>query len=132
MISRMSVELPAPPPLTDEDRAFVAGYDPRAFPPIAVTVDIVILTIDRGELCVLLVRRGGPPYRGLWALPGGFVREREDLVVAAARELHEETAIGRPDPPAEAESVPGIHLEQLGTYGAPERDPGAHGPRACG
>ena len=99
-------------PLSDEDRAFVATYDPRAFPPIAVTVDMAIFTIDNGELSLLLVRRGGPPYRGHWALPGGFVRSDEDLDTAAARELHEDTNL-RPE----------AHLEQLRTYGAPNRDP---------
>jgi 8-oxo-dGTP diphosphatase len=99
-------------PLTDQDRAFIETYDPRAFPPIAVTVDIVILTVHSGELAVLLIRRGVPPYQGLWALPGGFVRTDEDLDVAAARELAEETG-----------TTPRAHLEQLRTYGAPGRDP---------
>jgi 8-oxo-dGTP diphosphatase len=107
-----AAEIPAAPPLTDEDRAYLETYDPRAFPPVAVTVDIVIFTIEQGELSVLLVRRGVPPYRGLWALPGGFVRTDEDLEAAAARELREETDVR-----------PGAHLEQLGSYGTPGRDP---------
>ena len=80
---------------------------------IAVTVDIVVLTIRAGRLCVLLVERGAEPFAGSWALPGGFVHDDEDLEVAAARELMEETGI---------ESFSG-HLEQLRTYGAPDRDP---------
>jgi 8-oxo-dGTP diphosphatase len=101
-----------PPALTDDDRAFIEAYDPREFPPAAVTVDIVIFTVDMGELSVLLVRRGQPPYRGHWALPGGFVRTGEDLDAAAARELREEAGV-----------LPNAHLEQLRSYGAPDRDP---------
>ena len=52
------------------------GYDIGQFPPFAVTVDVVILTVLDGELHVLLVRRGGEPYAGAWALPGGFKTAR--------------------------------------------------------
>ena len=99
-----------------DDEEFLAGYDPRAFPPVAVTVDVVALTIRDGALDVLLVQRGVPPFTGQWALPGGFVRsgaDEEDLDEAAVRELAEETG-----------QHPGrIHLEQLATYGTPGRDP---------
>lgn len=84
--------------------------DPPRYPPFAVTVDLVVLTIHQGQCAVLLVRRGEPPYRGRWALPGGFVRPDEDLDRAAARELREETGIRG-------------HQEQLASYGAPRRDP---------
>jgi 8-oxo-dGTP diphosphatase len=94
------------------ERAFLDGYDPRAYPPVAVTVDVAILTVRDGRLCVLLVRRGTPPYQGRWALPGGFVREREDIEAAARRELAEETGLGATG-----------HLEQLRCYGRPGRDP---------
>jgi 8-oxo-dGTP diphosphatase len=79
----------------------------------SVTVDLVVFTIRDDALCVLLVRRGGPPHRGRWALPGGFVHEDEDLEAAAWRELAEETGL---------DELP-VHLEQLATYGAPRRDP---------
>jgi 8-oxo-dGTP diphosphatase len=92
---------------------FLDAYDPRAFPPVAVTVDIVTLTVRQGRLNVLLVRRGTHPFRGYWALPGGFVTAGEDLDAAAARELTEEAGI-----PATS-----AHLEQLRSYGAPDRDP---------
>jgi len=95
-----------------ERRPVSEQYDPGAFPPFAVTVDVVVLTIEGGELRVLLVERGGDPYRGAWALPGGFVRPGEDLDGAARRELSEETAV-------EAAG----HLEQLRAYGSPDRDP---------
>lgn len=78
-----------------------------------VTVDLVVFTIRDDELCALTIRRAAPPYRGRWALPGGFVLEDEDLVDAARRELAEETSLD--DRRA--------HLEQLATYGAPRRDP---------
>lgn len=98
---------------------FLAAYDPRAFEPVAVTVDIVVLTIRDGALTVLVVRRGEPPYQDHWALPGGFVREA-DLPDAAVRELAEETGL-------QAAAVEGplgrVHLEQLATYGSPGRDP---------
>src|ERR1700683_4134755 len=56
------------------ERDFLASYDPRAFDPIAVTVDVVALTIRDGALDVLLVQRGVPPFEGQWGLPGGFVK----------------------------------------------------------
>lgn len=95
-------------------------YDPSAFPPFAVTVDLVVLTVRRHALCALAVRRGESPYQGMWALPGGFVRADEDLGSAAARELTEETGLRAHD---EDSPAPGAHLEQLATYGDPDRDP---------
>lgn len=92
---------------------FLSAYDPSAFPAVAVATDVVVLTVRDGELSVLLVERGEHPHRGEWALPGGFVRPDEDLDTAAARELAEETGV----------AADSFHLEQLKSYGGPDRDP---------
>jgi len=76
-----------------------------------VTVDIVIFALRGGSLEVLLVRRGIPPFRGRWAIPGGFVLEDESLDEAARRELREETGVSD------------VYLEQLCSFGDPGRDP---------
>jgi len=91
----------------------VEAYHPSVYPRFAVTADLVVLTVRGEQLRVLLVRRGSPPYQGRWALPGGFVRPDENLGQAAARELAEETGLA---------DLP-VHLEQLASYGDPERDP---------
>jgi len=78
----------------------------------AVTVDVVLLC--RRPLEVLLIKRGRPPFKGSWALPGGFVDKAESLEAAAARELLEETGID------------GIQLKQIGAFGGPGRDPRGH------
>ena len=85
------------------------------YPPFFVTVDLVVLTIRDERLSVLLVERGGEPFRGSLALPGGFVQVDEDIRDAAYRELKEESGVGRRH----------VVLEQLATYGAPDRDPRA-------
>jgi 8-oxo-dGTP diphosphatase len=88
------------------------GYDAGKFPSFAVTVDIVILTMADGVLHVLLVRRGEEPFKGMWAIPGGFKRPDETLDEAARRELSEETGV----------DVARL-LTQFGAYGDPGRDP---------
>lgn len=103
--------------------AGMSPYDPSAFPPFAVTVDLVVLTVRRHALCALVVRRGESPFQGRWALPGGFVRADEDLAAAAGRELEEETGLCAHDPASSAPGSGGAHLEQLATYGDPDRDP---------
>jgi len=98
------------------EAAWLRAYDPGEYPPFTVAVDLAVLTIRDGRLCVLLVKRGEHPYRGWWALPGGHVRHGQESVdEAAARELCEETGI-------ETASA-GLHLEQLRTYASPHRDP---------
>jgi 8-oxo-dGTP diphosphatase len=83
-------------------------------PAVLVAVDLVILTLRDSRLHALLIERGVPPYRGVLALPGGFLRDvSEDLIAAAHRELSEEAGL----------DADGLHLEQLDVYGAPERDP---------
>ncbi|MFJ6694509.1 NUDIX hydrolase [Streptomyces sp. NPDC091272] len=106
----------------------MSPYDPSAFPPFAVTVDLAVLTVRRHALCALVVRRGEQPFQGRWALPGGFVRADEDLATAAARELAEETGLSALSAPTGHEPLAaapgnGAHLEQLATYGDPGRDP---------
>ena len=91
----------------------MSAYDPHDYPPVAVTVDLVVLTIRDDDLEVLLVRRGEEPFAGALALPGGFIRPDETLSQAAARELAEETRL----------TVGAAHLEQLASYGDPGRDP---------
>jgi 8-oxo-dGTP diphosphatase len=82
-------------------------------PRLLLAVDLVILTLRQGQLHLLLVRRGIAPFEGMAALPGGFLAdENEGLFAAARRELFEEAGLA---------DVP--HLEQLGTYGDPGRDP---------
>ncbi|PZG19501.1 NUDIX hydrolase [Micromonospora craterilacus] len=89
--------------------------DDRWVPPtVLLAVDLVIFTLRESRLHVLLIQRGIEPYQGALALPGGFLsHEREDLVTAAHRELAEEAGLG----------LDQLHLEQLGIYGLPDRDP---------
>lgn len=87
------------------------NYDVSRYERPSVTVDVVIFTLLNGELHVLLVQRKNWPFEGHWAIPGGFVNMDESLEQAARRELEEETG------------VRDIYLEQLYTFGAPNRDP---------
>src|SRR5688572_2254291 len=91
--------------------AGLEDYDPSAFERPSVTVDIVVFTVVGNDLKVLLIKRQIPPFKSMWAIPGGFVRKGETLDQAALRELREET------------NVSDIYLEQLYTFGDPGRDP---------
>lgn len=88
-----------------------ADNDATAPPPFAVATDVVVFTDDLDR--VVLVERGNEPFKGMWALPGGFVEIDEDLPEAAVRELAEETGLRL--------SVGQLH--QAGVYGRPGRDP---------
>lgn len=81
------------------------------YPRAALTVDCVVFGFDEGELNVLLIERGLEPFKGRWALPGGFVRVDETLDAAARRELQEEAGLSN------------IFLEQLYSFGEINRDP---------
>jgi 8-oxo-dGTP diphosphatase len=74
-------------------------------------VDVLIFTIAEDRLKIALIRRGIPPFRGQWAIPGGFVLQSESLEEAALREVREEAGIED------------VFLEQLHTFGDPFRDP---------
>lgn len=108
------------PRLTPEEQEFLRQYRKIQYPRPSVTVDVVILTLVDRDLKGLLVRREESPFKGFWALPGGFVRvgdavddKGEDLDAAAARILSEETDL----------SAKQVYLEQLYTFGRAGRDP---------
>lgn len=94
-----------------EEREFLDAYDPDVFPHPSVTVDVAAVTADAGALHALLLRRAQQPRKGRWALAGGFVAIEESLDDAAARVLLEKA------------HLKGIFLEQLYTFGTPDRDP---------
>ncbi len=81
------------------------------YPRPSVTTDICLFTVVEDDLRILLIRRGLEPFKGAWALPGGFLQETETLDQCAARELREETG------------VDGAHLEAFATFSDPKRDP---------
>lgn len=87
------------------------NYDVTKFKRPSVTVDIIIFNIKDEGLKFLLIKRNLWPFRGTWAIPGGFVKMEESLDEAAIRELREETGIKD------------VYLEQLYTFGDPKRDP---------
>lgn len=92
---------------------FLRRYDASVYEKPAFTVDLVLFTVRDEHLHALLVQRAEHPFKGCWALPGGFLDPRRDDSVdaCAARKLVEETGVRAP------------YLEQLKTYGSCDRDP---------
>lgn len=89
----------------------IAAYRRKNYPKPALTADICIFAKSGEGWKLLLIRRGGHPYLGCWALPGGFADEGETIEATAARELREETGLE------------GLALRLVGVYSAPGRDP---------
>ena len=105
--------------MSTDQSAFLKAYNPENYERPSVTVDLVIFTVVDSDLKVLLIKRSEHPFKGVWALPGGFVRvsndgtQGEDLESAAHRELAEETGLASRS----------CFLEQLYTFGRAGRDP---------
>jgi 8-oxo-dGTP diphosphatase len=95
----------------DEERAFLDAYEPAAFDRPSLAVDVALLTVIDGGLEVALVQRTEHPHQGRWSLPGGFVRIDESLDQAAERVLAHKAGLAH------------VYLEQLYTFGGPDRDP---------
>ncbi|MBR0404255.1 MAG: NUDIX hydrolase [Eggerthellaceae bacterium] len=93
------------------EESFLKAYKKKEYPKPSLTADIAVFHRVETGLAVLMVRRGKHPFKGCWALPGGFVGPSEDVVDAARRELEEETGVS------------GISVELFGIYGTPGRDP---------
>jgi len=77
----------------------------------AVTVDLVIFTVNDDMLKIMLVRRVENPFSDCWSIPGGFLKTGESLEQAALRVLREKTGMEN------------VYMEQLYTFGEPDRDP---------
>lgn len=96
--------------LSEEDKNFLKTYNADEYEHPSVTVDMLIFTVEDGQLKLMLIKRKNPPYKDCWAIPGGFVNIDEDVRTAAERELEEETHMH-------------AYLEQFGVFGAVKRDP---------
>lgn len=106
-----------------EEKKFLAGYDLTKYDRPSVAADVVVFSVMKDDECedvrrlqekklkILLIRRGGFPYKGSWAMPGGFCRKGEDVIDSARRELCEETGIED------------AYVKLVGVYGEPDRDP---------
>jgi 8-oxo-dGTP diphosphatase len=97
--------------IDDDEARFLAEYDPDAYERLSVAVDIALISAFDGDLYTLLSRRREHPFKDRWALPGGFVRPDESLEQAAARLLAAKGGLQQ------------VFLEQLYTFGGPDRDP---------
>lgn len=106
-----------------EEKEFLANYDIRKYPRPSLATDIAVFSIQNEgarvdirkpqekKLKILLIRRGEYPFKDMYALPGGFLGENEDVIEAARRELKEETNVGN------------AYLKLIGAYGEKGRDP---------
>lgn len=106
-----------------QEQAFLNSYDPRKYDLLSVSVDNVVFSVDcrvnkenyrkldEQKLMVLLVKRKEHPFKGMWSLPGGFVRREETMDMAAYRTLNVKTGLRD------------VYLEQLYTFDFPGRDP---------
>ena len=109
--------------MSEEEKEFLAGYDLTKYDRPSVAADVVVFSVMKDDECedvrslqekklkILLIRRGGFPYKGSWAMPGGFCRKGEDVIDSARRELCEETGIDD------------AYVKLVGVYGEPGRDP---------
>ena len=93
------------------EKEFLAAYKPGNYERPSLTADIAVFASEGDTLRLLLIRRGGHPYLGRWALPGGFANKNERVEETAARELEEETGLT------------GLKLGPVGFFSAPNRDP---------
>jgi ADP-ribose pyrophosphatase YjhB (NUDIX family) len=98
-------------PSCKEEEEFLENFDPSKYQNPAVAADTALFCVKDNSLFVLLIERGGYPYKGCWALPGGFVNIDEDLPSSARRELKEETNLDIE------------YIEQAAVWGRPDRDP---------
>lgn len=89
----------------------IERYRQKNYPKPALTADVVVFRREKGEEKLLLIKRGGHPFIGKWALPGGFANENEPVELTAARELKEETGVSD------------ISMRLVGVFSRPERDP---------
>ena len=98
-------------PSSEEEKKFFENYDPNKWEKASNTCDTAVFAVSDAGLELLLVKRGGYPYKGKYCLPGGFINMSESLYDTALRELEEETGLT------------GLPVFQVGTYGEPGREP---------
>lgn len=98
-------------PSGKDEIEFLESYDSTKYKCPGYAADTALFAVGENALQLLLIKRGNYPYKNSWALPGGFVEINEDIFDAANRELMEETGLS------------GLYLEQVFTWGKPNRDP---------
>lgn len=98
-------------PSSKDEELFLKNYDASKYQKPAVAADTALFALDGESVKLLLIKRGGYPYKGCWALPGGFVDIDEDIFDSARRELLEETGIKD------------VYMEQAFVWGSVDRDP---------